>query len=276
MRKNRREKVASILRKCRSLVNNIRKRAEDFKFDRLITGPLAPPQVFCSRSQLYVAYRPDSDFGFFAHPAVHPELQSLANKWVANNVKNNAGDLPRFYALALNIKQVIADGIAGDFAELGVYRGNSAAILAHYARDNHRSLFLFDTFEGFEAKDLTGIDANKEPEFADTSLDMVRQNVGEGAVIYVKGYFPETITRDISERQFAVVHLDCDLYDPMKAGLEFFYPRLTPGGLLIIHDYSGIWWDGAKRAVDEYLREIKENVILLPDKSGTAMFRKTR
>ena len=148
LRKNRREKVASILRKCRIVVNDIRQRAEDFKFERLITGPLAPPQVLCSRSQLYVAYRPDSDLGFSAHP----ELQSPANKWVANNVRNNAGDLPRFYALALNIKQVIADGIAGDFAELGVYRGNSAAILAHYARDNHRSLFLFDTFEGFEAK----------------------------------------------------------------------------------------------------------------------------
>ena len=54
----------------------------------------------------------------------------------------------------------------------------------------------------------------------------------------------------------------------MKAGLEFFYPRLSLGGLIIMHDYSSAYWDGAKLAVDEYLANITDNLILIPDKSG--------
>ena len=49
--------------------------------------------------------------------------------------------------------------------------------------------------------------------------------------------------------QFCLVHVDCDLYEPAKAGLEFFYPRLAPGSLLIVHDYANPRWNGIKRAV---------------------------
>lgn len=239
---------------------------------RMITGKFAPPDVLRSKSRLYVAYRPDSDVDLDAHP----ELRVLSEKWIWNNLVNNAGDLPRLYAISLNIKQVMAEGVPGDFAELGVYRGNSAAVLAHYAREHHRSVYLFDTFEGFEDSDLAGIDANKSREFDDTSLDLVRQNVGDDSVTYIKGYFPASITDNVAARRFAIVHLDCDLYEPTKAALEFFYPRLSPGGLLIMHDYSSLWWDGTKKAIDEYLVHIADNLILTPDKSGTAMIRKSR
>jgi hypothetical protein len=238
----------------------------------LLTGDMAPPMVLRSHSRFYVAYRPDSDVVFHAHP----ELQTLSDKWVADHLINNAGDLPRLYALALNIKRTLADGTVGDFAELGVYRGNSAAVLAHYARLHTRTTFLFDTFEGFEAKDMVGIDANKKQGYDDTSIDFVRQKVGTDSVVYVKGYFPDTVTAAIAAQHFAVVHLDCDMYAPIKAGLEFFYPRLSPGGLLILHDYSGVYWDGVKRAMDEFIAKIPESLILIPDKSGTAMLRRAR
>jgi hypothetical protein len=239
---------------------------------KLLNSGLAVPRVLPSRSRLYVAYRPDWDFDFDSLP----ELQTLSGNWVLNNVDNNAGDLPRLYALLLNINQVMKDGVPGDIAEIGVFRGNSAAVLAHYGRRHGRSLFLFDTYEGFEARDLTGVDAGRSQAFDDTSLDLVRQNVGDESVVYVKGYFPETVTEDIAQRHYAVVHLDCDLYAPIKAGLEFFYDRLSPGGILIIHDYSNPCWDGAKRAVDEFMPRIAESLVLMPDKSGTAMIRKGR
>ena len=239
---------------------------------KLLNGGLAVPRVLDSHSRMYVAYRPDWDIDFDAFP----ELRLLSRNWVSNNVENNAGDLPRLYSLLLNINQVMADGVPGDFAEIGVYRGNSAAVLAHYGRRHGRSLFLFDTYEGFEARDLTGIDAGRSQAFADTTLALVRQNVGDEAVVYVKGYFPATVTEDMAQRRYAVVHLDCDLYAPIKAGLEFFYDRLSPGGILIIHDYANPCWDGAKRAVDEFMPRIAENLVLMPDKSGTAIIRKGR
>ena len=237
---------------------------------RRLAGAFAVPRVLESGSRLYLAYRPDWDIDFNALP----ELRALSRDWVSNNFEN-AGDLPRLYALLLNLNQVMDDGIPGDIAEIGVYRGNSAAVLAHYGRRHGRTVFLFDTYEGFEAKDLTGMDAGRSTAFDDTSLDVVRQTVGDSAISYVKGYFPDTVTPDIARRQYAVVHLDCDLYAPIKAGLEFFYPRLSPGGLLIIHDYANPCWDGPKQAVDEFLAGIPECLVLMPDKSGTAVLRKS-
>jgi tetratricopeptide (TPR) repeat protein len=219
---------------------------------------------------LYVSYRPDSDIAFKRHPEFGP----LLHKWIWNNESNNSGDIARLYSLILNIKQVLADGVPGDIAEVGVYRGNSAAVLAHYARANGRRLYLFDTFKGFDARDLKGVDRNSPGDFSETSLKLVQQHVGEQAVVYVEGYFPQSIPLDIADR-FAIAHLDCDLYAPMKAGLAFFYPRLSPGGLLLLHDYSSGYFPGAKQAIDEFVATIPENLVLLPDKSGSALVRKS-
>lgn len=260
-RKDRAQKAAAV----RSAVRRLALR-------RVMRGGLAAPKVLHSGSRWYVAYRPDWDVEFDRFP----ELRDLSDRWVAHNVDNNAGDLPRMYALLLNIRQVMEADVPGDFAELGVYRGNSAAVLAHYGRLHGRSVFLFDTYEGFSRQDLAGIDAGKPRMFADTSLDLVKRNVGADAAVYVRGFFPGTVTDDIAGRRFAVVHLDCDLYEPMKAGMEFFFPRLSPGGLLVMHDYANPYWDGAKRAVDEYVQGIGESLVLIPDKSGTAMLRKSR
>ena len=245
--------------------------AERRQLHSLLTGPHAPPQVLQASERMYIAYRPDSDI-FFKN---HPELAQLAEKWVKQNATNNAGDLPRLYSLILNIKQVLGEGIAGDMAELGVYRGNSAAFLAHYARMHGRKVFLFDTFEGFDRRDLVGVDETRAMEFADTSLDQVRDLVGGKDVTFVQGRFPQSIPPDLYASRLCLAHIDCDLYEPAKAGLEFFYPRLSSGGLIIVHDYANPYWSGIKRAVDEYCRDIPERPVVFGDKSGTAMIWKS-
>jgi hypothetical protein len=244
--------------------------AEQRRLHSLLTGPHALPRVLQASERMYVAYRPDSDV-FFKN---HPELAQLSEKWVKHNATNNAGDLPRLYSLIMNIKQILDEDIVGDMAELGVYRGNSAAFLAHYARKHRRKVFLFDTFEGFDSRDLVGVDAPKGVEFADTSLDQVRDLVGDQDVRFVQGRFPQSIPPDLHAARLCLAHIDCDLYEPAKAGLEFFYPRLSPGGLIIVHDYANPYWSGIKRAVDEYCRNIPERPVVFGDKSGTAMIRK--
>jgi hypothetical protein len=237
---------------------------------RLLTGAHAPPQVLQSDEKIYVAYRPDSDVNFNEHP----EITELSKKWVDQNFINNSGDLPRFYSLIFNIKQILND-VEGNIGELGVYLGNSAALLAHYARLYERQLFLFDTFEGFDQRDLVDVDQSKKRQFTDASLDGVRALVGDTNVRFIKGRFPESIPPDAHAERFCIAHIDCDLYEPAKAGLEFFYPRLSPGGLLIVHDYGNSYWPGIRRAVDEYCAMIPERPIVFGDKSGTAMLRKT-
>src|SRR6266446_4691366 len=191
----------------------------------LLTGGHAPPRVLQESERIYIAHRPDSD----VFSRRYPEIIQLSELWIKNNVTNNAGDLPRFYALILNIEQVLDENVTGDMAELGVYRGNSAAILAYYARIYHRAVLLFDTFEGFDQRDLVGVDESKANEFTDTSLDSVRDLVGAKDVRFVQGRFPHSIPPDLYASQFCLADIDCDLYEPAKAGLEFSYPRLSPG-----------------------------------------------
>ncbi len=228
-----------------------------------------PPRVLRTRRNFYLAYRPDAELD-----QCYPEIVQLSRAWVRHNVLRNAGDLPRLYAFILNTRQVLDDNVPGDMAELGVYRGNSAAVLAYYARKYGRKLLLFDTFGGFDAGDLTGVDSEKPREFADTSIATVREIVGADNVEFVIGRFPQSLRTALAESRFCLVHLDCDLYEPAKAGLEFFYPRLSPGGLIVVHDYANPYWAGIKAAVDEYCAGIPEKPVVFGDKAGTAMIRK--
>ena len=224
-------------------------------------------------SPFYLAYHPDSYFAFRAHP----EFDELYPRFTAHNEVNNGGDSTRIWAFILNCKQVLAEDIQGDFAELGVWRGNTASILAKFAATANRKVLLFDTFEGFKENDLTGIDAQKEMDFNNTSIDLVGKVIGENNThcIYAKGFFPDSITNDHKSRQYAIVSLDCDLYAPTKAGLAFFYERMPKGGIFFLHDYSSLHWNGSKLAIDEFCKASGEHIILMPDKSGSAFFRKT-
>ena len=201
---------------------------------------------------------------------------SLFKLWVKGNRNPSCGDLSRFYALYLNVCQVLKDDIPGDFVELGVYKGNSAGILATIARNHGRHVFLFDTFGGFDERDLHGVDGKQSAQqFTDTSMAEVKQLVGTDGVTYVQGFFPESARQVEMPEKIAFAHIDCDLYAPIKAGLEWFYPRLSPGGILLLHDYSSGHWPGATRAIDEFFEDLPEKPILLPDKSGSAVVRKS-
>ena len=95
----------------------------------------------------------------------------------------------------------------GDFAELGVYKGNTAAILAYYAQQFNRKVDLFDTYSGFDQRDLHGIDDKESVEsFRDTGLDLVKQNIGENIPFcnFIQGYFPESITKEVENKKYAM------------------------------------------------------------------------
>lgn len=233
------------------------------RFDTIDWGPRGKRPTF-------LAYYPDSLPSF-------SNLPDLYSRWIRGNKTNNNGDAPRFMALMLNLRQLQEEGIEGDFAELGVWKGNSAAILADYAARSGRQLFLFDTFCGFDRRDIVGVDQGHRCEFEDTSIDFVRQTVGHPEITtYLPGFFPDSVTDDVCRRTFALAHIDCDLYEPMKAALKFFYPRMPRGGMLILHDYSSGSWLGATQAINEFYKATGEFISLWPDKSGTAVIRKSR
>jgi hypothetical protein len=194
--------------------------------------------------------------------------------FIRGNELNNGGDLPRYFSFALICDQITKERLTGDIAELGVYKGNTAVLLAALARKLGSTAYLFDTFQGFAVEDLMGIDADKSPVFADTSLEVVRSFVGDQNVRYIKGRFPDSASSVPPNLRFCLVHIDCDLYAPFKAALQYFYPRLVKGGFLAMHDYYNLYWNGAEKAIDEFFSDKPEKLIPIPDKSGTVIIRK--
>ena len=133
--------------------------------------------------------------------------------------------------------------IDGDMAEAGVYLGSNAAIMLTASK---KRLHLFDTFEGlphgdnqFETGEWRG------------SLEDVRKNLTawKERLEFHPGFFPGS-TNGLEDTRFSFVHLDMDLYDSTKAALEWFWPRLEIGGMLLSHDYP--FSEGVVRAFHEF------------------------
>lgn len=220
------------------------------------------------REKDFVAAIPDS-INFFD---MYPEAKDAWIFFTAKYTENNVRDACRFFSIILNINHVLRNTSHGAFAELGVYKGTNAAIMSHFYQKFRRKLYLFDTFEGFDKRDLVGVDSMQSILFSDTSLEEVKKFVGDDNFIhYVKGFFPESVTEEASKEEYAFVSIDCDLYAPIKSGLEFFWPRLVKHGMIFCHDYRSGFWAGATNALDEFCSANDIVPVLLPDKSGTAV-----
>lgn len=179
-------------------------------------------------------------------------------------------DKVRFYTFWFQIERLKKDKIMGAFAELGVYKGETANMI--HAMDPSRTLHLFDTFEGFDKRDTKNENTEEHTtiDFSNTSEDGVRHAIDGGDKIIVHpGYFPET-TKNLEEQNYAFVHLDADLYQPTLAALKYFYPRLSPGAVIIIHDYNHTW-EGVRRALSEFMPTVPESIVELTDCEGSAV-----
>jgi hypothetical protein len=181
--------------------------------------------------------------------------------------------IERLVALIDATRHISTAGIPGDVVECGVWRGGSsmaAALTLLAASDTHRALYLYDTFEGMSAP--SGMDRDHSGVSAATQLDRiprgqgvwceaseadVRQNMTSTGypaerVRYIRGPVEDTIPGVIPER-IALLRIDTDWYESTRHELRHLFPRLSPGGILIIDDYGH--WKGARKAVDEYLAD---------------------
>jgi O-methyltransferase len=163
--------------------------------------------------------------------------------------------------------------IGGAFVECGVWRGGSmmaAALTLLRLGGGERDLNLFDTFAGMpmpEQEDVPLTRSGLEPmdrwqrdqrsehnDWAYAPIEAVRENLSstgypQDRVRLVKGPVEETIPAHAPE-SIALLRLDTDWYSSTRHELEHLYPRLVPGGVLIIDDYGS--WAGARKAVQEY------------------------
>jgi hypothetical protein len=181
--------------------------------------------------------------------------------------------IDRIDAVRKSVEYVEANSIPGDIVECGVWRGGSimAAALTLMRLGTKRSLWLYDTFAGMpppgsEDRDFQGRTAAElmasAPEtsriWAKCSLDDVKAGMSEigyppELIRYVVGSVEATIPESMPEK-IALLRLDTDWYSSTYHELVHLWSRIATNGILIIDDYGD--WVGAKKAVDQYFREI--------------------
>lgn len=150
----------------------------------------------------------------------------------------------------------ITNKIPGHIGEVGTYLGGSALLMSKVL--GTRELHTFDSFEGLPApKTQDGKRSLYEGQFT-AGYEEVKDFLDGIPGLYIyKGWFPQAATQ-MPELSFSLVHLDTDLYQSTKDGLEYFYPRLSPGGVIISHDYT---YEGVRQAFDEFFKDKREIVI---------------
>lgn len=178
---------------------------------------------------------------------------------------NSSGDPVRYAFIAMAIERLRSEGIQGSFAEIGVWRGDLSEFIHTLAPS--RKFHLFDTFQGFPE--------DGDDRFRDTSVDLVRKRlIANPANIDLNvGEFPSTAA-GLEDEQFSMVMYDADKYEPAVAALEFFYPKLSHGGYFFAHDFNNEAEPGVKKAMQSFLEGKPEMLIEIPDRWGTALFRK--
>ncbi|WP_045215354.1 TylF/MycF family methyltransferase [Desulfonatronovibrio magnus] len=181
--------------------------------------------------------------------------------------------LKRIDNIQFCVEKVLMDNIPGDLMETGVWKGGATifmrGLLKAYGITN-RSVWVADSFEGLPRPDLhnyphdQGIDLYQFSELA-VSLSEVQDNFDrygllDDQVKFVKGWFKDSLPQ-APVQQLAVLRLDGDLYESTVNALDNLYPKLTPGGFLIVDDYGAV--EACSQAVHDYRRRngIEDEII---------------
>jgi hypothetical protein len=190
----------------------------------------------------------------------------------------------RINALVEAVRYVTVNRIEGAIVECGVWRGGSMMAVALTLRelgDETRELYLYDTYSGMPPPDevdqaIDGLRAKEQFQQAQmspdpgnwgrcySSLDEVRQNMFDTGyprdkLHFISGKVEETIP-GVVPAEIAILRLDTDWYESTRHEMVHLYPRLKPGGVLIIDDYGH--WQGSRKAIDDYIAEYKPGLLL--------------
>ncbi len=205
------------------------------------------------------------------------EKQLIIKTPLFNSTKYS-NDYIRYRTFELMANEMEKNQIDGEIAELGVFQGSFSRLLN--IKFKNRKLYLYDTFESFDKEEFMQEVKNGycDKEFAavfeGTNEDRVLKGMPYPELCVVrKGLFPESLKREDFEKKFAFVSLDVDFEKSTYEGLKFFYPRLTDGGAIFVHDFNNSFLGGVKKAISRYEAELGILLKKVPlcDEGGTVV-----
>ena len=212
----------------------------------------------------------------------YPEDISKENIRIYELVENfTMTDINRINALIDATKYIINNNISGSIVECGVWRGGSMMAVAHTLKDMgiERELYLYDTYAGMneptkedlnvKGKEASNIFESKKisessSDWCYCSLEEVKNNLystgyNKNKIQFIEGKVEDTIPKKIPDK-IALLRLDTDWYKSTKHEMIHLFPLLEENGILILDDYG--YWEGAKQAVDEYIKEKNIKIFL--------------
>jgi O-methyltransferase len=277
--------VSSALRRCRTSLSQVRQRG------RTIAGRWQVRDIKAGRPNPEPGGKPpvaaEDDLAHFQETALRlsPMRQRIyadfsndeQSIWRASQ-QNLCGSPEAIVTLARAVDRVIEHGIPGAFVECGVYMGGNIEVMIRALQRHGVSdcdIYLYDTFAGMpkpEERDddeiggmakasweahRTKEDGDRGSNWMKAGVELVRQRIEplgypDKHLHFVKGMVEDTIPANMPEK-IAILRLDTDFYASTKHELQHLYPRLSPGGILIIDDYGA--FPGSRQATDEYAAE---------------------
>ena len=166
-------------------------------------------------------------------------------------------------------KQVVSSGIPGDIIEFGVFKGFSAYLMM-ISKDSHQRYFGVDTFQGLSLPALLDGSHWNSGDLA-ASVEIVEKKLHkfQDRVFLLKGEIPKVFESPIFDRVvFSFAHIDVDLYEPTKDSLEFVWPKLSSGGVIVCDDYGFSTCPGATLAVDQFLQNNSSAICVIFSTGG--------
>lgn len=193
------------------------------------------------------------------------DLLQCHKDWIDRKVKDYTLSTPHtLYGTAAIAGKVLIDEISGALVECGVWKGAHPAIMSYMARycnQHGRIIYLFDSFEGLpkSTSDDPGMEHIPSGELA-VPLKEVRKYMTEvcaaeeGTLRFIKGWFEDTVPEKAKKiGPIALLRLDGDLYESTKVCMEHLYPKVSPGGFVIIDDWQ---LSGVRKAVCEVVGDV--------------------
>jgi O-methyltransferase len=143
--------------------------------------------------------------------------------------------------------------------EIGVFQGGASKFIAHLMREQGDGvLYVCDTFCGHADVDDSIDGGHRVNEgFSDVQVEDVKNYLKEyGNVKFLVGDIVKT-SQSIQEKEINLIHLDMDVYPPTKYALEYFWPKVAVGGIIVGDDYGTLSCKGMKKAVNDFVSQTK-------------------
>lgn len=166
--------------------------------------------------------------------------------------------------------------ISGNFVECGTYDAKAVTLILNLEdlKGHRRKFLLFDTFSGIPSKGLTEREINLKFEgmYSDVTLEEVKEKLKDylDVIEFHVGIIPDTF-KNLKLEPVAFLHLDLNAAMPTKRALDFFYPALQPGGVIIFDDYGWEGFEDQREVIDSFFSDKIEQILVLPTGQGVVI-----